>query len=338
MTELRWRVLALPPGMAIAHLADCFPGVVTVAGLRNGRAYAAQLTPQGQLSEIPVPAEAAGHGYVRVLRSGDLGILGVCGATGLWGRTRVYQEDEFGPMQVFDVPRDENGAEPAWVWVTAGDGNLQATAAYPTAGGHEIRPLDTDRCQVMPIEQPLITTAPLADVQIAAFAGRITAAGPFTDPLSVWWATSFHPDPEDYRIDPLPWLHHPLEGSPLRITDGIDGMSMSFYAGITAEGTAALWDATGELREVTGVAVDPQDSHVLIAEIEGWGSWGEGEEPGGLAAFAVKAPSGNVLSFQGKTFEMPAGRIRCVVINRGYDHQRCFALIDDIVHIADLDY
>ena len=336
MSGTQWRVLDLPPGMVVEHLADAFPGTLTVSGLRDRTAYAAWINPDGDLREIPIPPAAAEQGSARVVRSSDLGVLGVCGSTGLWGR----RDDANGHGQVHDVPSDENGTEAAWLWVTAGDGNLQATAAYPTKGGHELRPLDADAHQLMPVEQRLVTATPLENIHVAAFAGRVTAAGPITDPhtLTVWWATSAVLDPEEYRPDPLPWLYDAFEGPPACITGGIDWGSLSFFAGVTTDGTVALWDVTGAIRETTDVPVDLDDPVALIAEIEGWGSWGEGEDPGGLAAFAVKTPAGNVLSFRGGTYDMPPGRIRSVVLNRGFDRPRGFALIDEVVHVVDLEY
>ena len=159
-------------------------------------------------------------------------MLGVCGATGLWGRK---EGDLNAPGQVHEVPRDERGAEAAWLWVTGGDGTLQATAAYPTEGGHELRPLDADTHQLMPVEQRLVTAAALESIHVAALAGRITAAGPITDPhtQTAWWATSAVLDPEEYRPDPVPWLYVAFDGPAACITDGIDEGSVSFYAGLT---------------------------------------------------------------------------------------------------------
>lgn len=348
-SESHWRALDLPAGVTVDGIEDISPGVVSLSGLRDGRGYAVKATSDGQFTEIAIPPEAAAQGSARVVRISDFGVLGVCGATALWGRTwhpyastasagSVHRDGD-GALEVLAVPSNEIGAPPAWVWVTAGDENLQATAAYATIGGHEIRPLETDTHQLMPIEQPLVTTSSLSDVHIAAFAGRVTAAGPINDPdeMTTWWARSYIPGPGD-RPDPLPWRHNAFEEPPRLITDGADSGGMSFYAGIRRNGTAALWDATGDLRESTDLVADTADRVVLIGGIEAWGSYGEGDEPGGLAAFAVKTPLGNILSFEGKTLGMPAGGIRSVILNLGFDCARCFALIDGVVYVAEIEY
>ncbi len=68
--------------------------------------------------------------------------MGVCGAVGLWGRETPDFRGVATEMHPYPVPQDEHGAEAAWVWVTAGDDQLVATAAYPTADGHELRVMD----------------------------------------------------------------------------------------------------------------------------------------------------------------------------------------------------
>ena len=58
----RWRRVDLPDGMVVEHVADDSPGRVVVTGLRDGTAYAAWLTADGELTDIPIPPEAATHG------------------------------------------------------------------------------------------------------------------------------------------------------------------------------------------------------------------------------------------------------------------------------------
>ena len=62
--------------------------------------------------------------------------MGVCAAVGLWGReTDPSRGGVSAETQAYPVPRDERGADPAWVWVTAGDEELLATVAYPAGAG-----------------------------------------------------------------------------------------------------------------------------------------------------------------------------------------------------------
>ena len=223
--EVLWHRVDLPDGMEVEHLADESPGRVVVGGLRDGTAYAAWLTGSGELTEIPIPPEAAAHGSARVVRTGGQGVMGVCGSVGLWGCETPEFRGLATEMAAYPVPRDERGIEAAWLWVTAGDDQLVATAAYPTADGHELRVLDLFTRLPIPVERRLVTGAPLDQLHIAAFAGRVTVTGPVSDPgpPSVWWSTCALLDPAEYRPDPVPWLADPLEGSPVRITDGSTG-------------------------------------------------------------------------------------------------------------------
>jgi hypothetical protein len=348
-TTTHWDTLALPPEVHVVHLADYSPGVITIAGGRDGAAFAAQLRyPEGALTEITVPEEAAALGPVRTLKCGDNGVLGVCGDIGLWGLVALVDDDHLGPVDAPDylgtrpvpieLPRDEHGARASWVWITAGAGHVQAIAAYANRAGHEIRALDIGTHQLMPVEQPLITAAPLETLQVAAFGGRVTVAGPVTGPdaLTSWWGPSYHPDPAQDR-DPLPWLSNEFEEPPTRLSGSIDWDAMSFYVGTREDQTVALWDSTGELRETTGIGADLNDPIALLAELDPWGEL-DNHDAEGLAAFAIKATDGNVLRFLHENHEMPPGRLQSVVLNRGFDRPRCFALIDGTVHVAALDY
>lgn len=339
MGEVRWHRVDLPDEMMVEHLADESPGRVVVSGLRDGTAYAAWLTGTGELTDIPIPPQAAVHGSARVVRTCGQGVLGVCGSVGLWGRETPEFRGVATEMAAYPVPRDERGVEAAWLWVTAGDDQLVATAAYPTPDGHELRVLDLFTRLLIPVERPLVTGAPLDQLHVAGFAGRVTVAGPVSDsgpPPSVWWSTSALLDPAEYRADPVPWLADALEGPPARITDGIDWGSVSFYAGLTRDGLVALWDGTGELRQVTELRADPEAPVALLAELEPWGDgWAE---PDGLAAFVVQTAEGNVLSFRGGTYAVPSGRLRKAVVNRGFDRPRCFVLLDDALHVGELEY
>ncbi len=338
MGEVRWHRVELPDGMVVEHLADDSPGRVVVSGLRDGTAYAAWLTRSGVLTDIPIPPEAAAHGPARVVRTCGQGVMGVCGSIGLWGRETPEFRGVATEMAAYPVPLDGRGVEAAWLWVTAGDDQLVATAAYPTADGHELRVLDLFTRQLIPVERRLVSGAPLDDLHVAGFAGRVTVAGPVTNPgsLTVWWSTCAVLDPAEYRPDPVPWLADPLEEPPVQISDGIDWGSLSFYAGLTGDGLVGLWDGTGELREVSELRADPEAPVALLAELE---PWGEGwAEPDGLAAFVVETAEGNVLSFRGGTYAVPSGRLRKAVVNRGFDRPRCFVLVDDALHVGELEY
>ena len=336
--EVGWQRIDLPAGMEVEHLADESPGRVVVSGLRDGTAYAGWLTWSGELTDISIPPEAAAHGSARVVRTCDQGVMGVCGSVGLWG----YETPEFRGLATdvaaYPVPRDERGTEAAWVWVTAGDDQLVATVAYPTPDGHELRVMDLFTRLLVPVERRLVTGAPLDRLHVAGFAGRVTVAGPVSDsgPPSVWWSTCALLDPAEYRADPVPWLEEPAEGPAVRITHGIDSGSVSFFAGLTEDGLVALWDGTGELREASGLRADPDAPVALVAELEPWGDgWAE---PDGLAAFVVGTAEGNLLSFRGGTYAVPSGRIRQAVVNRGFDRPRCFVLVDDALHMGELEY
>jgi hypothetical protein len=338
MGEVRWHRIDVPDGMMVEHLTDESPGRVVVSGLRDEMAYAAWLAGSGELTDISIPPEAAAHGPARVVRTCGQGVMGVCGSVGLWGRETPEFRGVATEMAAYPVPLDERGVEAAWLWVTAGDDQLVATAAYPTADGHELRVLDLFTRLLIPVERRLVTGAPLDQLHVAGFAGRVTVAGLDSDPgpPSVWWSTCALLAPEEYRADPVPWLAEPLEGSPAWITDGIDSGSLSFYAGLTGDGLVALWDGTGELREVTDLRADPEAPVALLAELE---PWGEGwAEPDGLAAFVVQAAEGNVLSFRGGTYAAPSGRLRKAVVNRGFDRPRCFVLLDDDPYMGELEY
>lgn len=356
--QAEWRVLDLPAGVQVHHLADSSPGYVVIGGTRQGTAFAAEVPADpgvGELVVIPVTEQASAAGPVRSVEVSDAGVLGVCGATTLWGRRRSpdgaytsqgWEEYVATPTHVYYLPVDESGAEAVWVWVTSADGTLQATVAYPTADGrHEVRPLDVETFQLMERDQQLVTAAPLAELHVAAFAGRVTVAGPITEPadpsvLTSWWASSAQLDPQQYRYEP-PWHYNEFADPPAQLLDGISWDGMSFYAGLTHNGTVALWDAEGELRESTELRPDtenPTGPVALLAELDGWGDFGEEDGPGGLAAFAVTTADGNVLSCRGLTFPMPAGRLQAAVVNRGFDQLRCFALIDDVVHVLAFDY
>ena len=52
----------------------------------------------------------------------------------------------------------------------------------------------------------------------------------------------------------------------------------------------------------------------------------------------VETAEGNVLSFRGESYSVPSGRLRKAVVNRGFDRPRCFVLLDDAVHVGELEY
>lgn len=339
MADLRWRRLELPDGLVVEHLSDSSPGRIVVSGSLDGAAYAAHLTADGELSDITIPSAAAAHGSARIVRSCHLGVMGVCGAVGLWGRDVDPTHGVDTELEAYPVPRDEQGADAAWVWVTAGDDQLLATVAYPTEDGHELRVMDLFTRRLIPVAQRLVTAAPLDDLHVAAFAGRVTVADPVS--LCAWWSGCALLDPAEYREDPAPWLPLPFENPPAAIVASHDWDALSCFAGLTADGRVALWDSTGERRETIDLRPDPSDPVVLLAELEAWGgsSWDEPwRDHDGLAAFVVRTADGNRLSFLGQTYDVPDGRLRAAVLNRGYDVPRCFVLLDGEVHVGELEY
>lgn len=341
MGDLAWRALALPEGVVVEDLFAPSFGPVIVSGLRDGVAYAVACSPDGEQQELAIPSDVAARGSARLVRSSDFGVMGVCGSTGLWGRSLDdYWLGKWHGPRAFEVPLSEEGHKAVWLWVTEADGELQATAAYPVHDGHELRPLDIDTQALMPVEQRLVTSAPLGSLHVAAFAGRVTVAGPITDPAKpeVWWSRSRVLDPDQFRVDPVPWLSTEFDGSPIQIlgAGALDG-AMSFFLGVTRNGTAALWDATGELREQTDMSVDLSDPLAFIADMRGWGDWGESDGPGGLATLAVSTPAGNRLLHRGETYEIPAGRMRQVQVEV-FTGLRCVALVDDVVYVCDLEW
>jgi hypothetical protein len=338
MVGIQWRRLDLPPGFLVEHLSDSSPGRVVVSGSLDGVAKAAHLTGEGELTDIAIPPEAAALGSARVVRSCNLGVMGVCGAVGLWGRDVDTWNGIDTELAAYQVPRDERGTEAVWVWVTAGDDQLLATAAYPTEDGHELRVLDLFTRRLLPVEQRAVTQARLEDLYVAAYAGRVTVAEPATH--RAWWSGCALLDPAEYREDPVPWLSISFEEPPVMITDSIDSDVIAFFAGVDDDGRVALWDSEGGKRETTDLVADPADPVALLAELEGWGgsSWDEPwREPDGLAAFVVRTAEGNRLSFLGDTYHVPDGQIRAAVLNRGFDLFRCFVLLDDSVHVGVID-
>jgi hypothetical protein len=308
-----WRAVDVG-GATLTWVIDHSPGLVMVGGRAGGRPFLAHVDHEGEVDQISVPDSLAPHGDARTARWGDEGLIGVCGQTGLW-----CQHGSDGETTVPAVPRDETGVAPSRLWVTSGDGQLRVVAAYPRPQGWEIRILDPE-LTLLPTQRSLVVGGELETVHVAAFAGRVCVVGADdrSERLGLWWSRSYA-EPERVHETPDPeWRPVAWQRVPDRVAQGLDGDAGAFFAGSSDE-EALVWDIEGEVRWAGEVALDPSSPTVLLAEAP------PGEP---TPSVAFQTPAGGVLAHGSAAFTLPPGRLEGVVLNRGFDLTRCFAIVD----------
>ncbi len=326
MTAPSWRRLDLADAR-VDFVVDHSPGLITVGGDRR-RPFLGLADHGGLVEELVIPAAVAELGPPRSVRWGKGGLLGVCGATGLW---KLWNESGSWESTVPELPPDEDGNDTEWLWVTSGDAELRVLALYPTDRGRELRIWD-DQLRLLTRDNSLYLQGDLRQLYVAAFAGRVVACGPLGEvepsTVAMWWSRNY----QDAWFDAEPanprWEQTSFENVPDLITHGLDWDAGVFFAGL-AGGAAAIWDADGELRHFVEVAIDPNAPLVILAEAPT-------EDEG--ACMALQAVSGGLLLHAGEEYLMPTGTLTAAVLNRGFDRPRCFAVIDGCLHVLELSY
>ena len=323
MTVPSWRLVDLADSR-IDFVFDHSPGLVTIGGVR-GQPFLGLADDRGIVEELVIPPAAAVYGPPRSVRWGEGGLIGVCGPTGLW------RQDASWKTTVPELPTDEEGNTAEWLWVTSGDGELRVVAVYPTDRGRELRIWD-DQLRLLSRERSLYLLGDPSQLHVAAFAGRVVVCGPVgeTPPasLTMWWSRTY-PSPEfDHESAHPRWEQVTMETVPDLVTHGLDWDTAAFFAGVVG-GAAAVWDHEGELRHTVDVTLDPNAPLVVLAEAP---------PDDDLTSMAVQTATGGLLVHAGQTHPMPKGTLTTAVLNRGFDHPRCFAVVDGDLHVMELSY